>query len=69
LKKTKVFISYSRKDDRFVQRLTDDLRAAGYEVWMDISGLRGGQEWVGGIETAVRGCDAFVPIISPDSMA
>jgi len=67
--KPTVFISYSRKDGEFAHRLADDLRTAGYSVWVDISGLRGGQQWVREIDKAVRGCDAFVLIISPDSMA
>ena len=64
-----LFISYSRKDSEFAHRVADDLRAAGYSVWVDISGLRGGQRWVQEIDKAVRACDAFVLVISPDSMA
>ena len=67
--KPTVFISYSRKDGEFAHRLADDLRTAGYSVWVDISGLRGGQQWVREIDKAVRGCDSFVLVISPDSMA
>ena len=64
-----LFISYSQKDSEFVHRLADDLRTAGYSVWVDVSGLRGGQEWAREIDKAVRGCDTFILIISPDSMA
>ena len=67
--KPTVFISYSRKDTEFAQCLADDLRTAGYSVWVDVSGLRGGQEWVREIDKAVRGCDTFILIISQDSMA
>jgi len=64
-----LFISYSRKDSEFAHRVADDLRTAGYSVWVDISELRGGQEWVREIDKAVRDCDTFILIISPDSMA
>jgi len=35
---------------------------------MDISGLRGGQAWARGIDTAVRAAEAVLVIVSPDSM-
>ena len=69
MKNPTLFISYSREDSELAQRLADDLRAADYSVWVDVSGLRGGQEWVREIDKAVRGCDTFILIISPDSMA
>jgi len=63
-----LFISYSRKDSEFAHRLAGDLRTARYSVWVDVGGLRGGQEWVREIDKAIRTCDAFVLVISPDSM-
>ena len=51
--KPTVFISYSRKDTEFTHRVADDLRTAGYSVWVDVSGLRGGQKCVREIDKAV----------------
>ena len=42
---TQVFISYSRKDLAFVERLAKDLKSAGLGVWFDLSGLDGGARW------------------------
>ena len=42
---TQVFLSYSRKDLAFVERLAKDLKAAGLQVWYDLSGLRIGMHW------------------------
>lgn len=66
---TSLFISYSTQDRRFVRRLAEDLRAEGYTVWVDFSGLKGGADWVREIDEKVRACDAFVLILSPDSVA
>ena len=35
-----VFISYSRDDSDFVNRLRDDLSANGVDVWLDKTGLK-----------------------------
>jgi len=34
-----VFVSYSRKDSTFVQRLVEALKADGYEVWVDFEDI------------------------------
>lgn len=62
-----VFISYSRSDSSFVKGLATWLQDAGCTVWQDTSGLRGGEAWSHGIDQAVRGCDVFVIVLSPDS--
>jgi hypothetical protein len=46
-----VFISYSRKDAEFIDRLVADLKSAGLTVWYDLSGLDGGTQW----ETEIQG--------------
>jgi hypothetical protein len=48
----KVFISYSRKDIDFARKLASDLEKAGYDVWWDITDLRGGDDWVRTIPAA-----------------
>jgi len=65
----KVFISYSRKDIVFVRRLAGDLEKAGYDVWWDLSDLRGGDDWVSLIANAIEANQFFLVVLSPDSVA
>jgi len=65
---TRVFISYSRKDLVFVERLAEDLRAAGLEVWYDLSGLEGGTRWGREIQNAIRDSQCFIVVLSPNSI-
>ena len=64
-----VFISYSRKDLSFVKQLAADLGNAGYEVWYDVSGLRGGSRWRFEIEKAIRNSEFAIFVLSPNSIA
>ena len=63
----RLFISYSRKDIDFVRRLAGDLEKAGYDVWWDISDLRGGDDWVRGIPTAIEASDFFIVVLTPNA--
>ena len=54
----KIFISYSRKDIDFVRKLAADLEKASFDVWWDITDLRGGDEWVTRIAAAKRSRNA-----------
>ena len=66
---TQIFISYSRKDIAFVRRLAGDLEAAGYNVWWDVSDLRGGDDWVRVIPASIEASQYFILLLSPDSVA
>ena len=63
----KVFISYSRKDIGFVRKLAGDLEKAGYEVWWDLTDLRGGDDWLRVIPAAIESSDQFIVVLSPNS--
>ena len=63
----KVFISYSRKDIGFARKLAGDLEKAGYEVWWDLTDLRGGDDWLRVIPAAIESSDQFIVVLSPNS--
>jgi WD40 repeat protein len=64
-----VFVSYSRRDSEFVRRLVEGLQARGKDVWLDTDGIRDGEVFPAAIRSAVEGSNAFVLVISPDSIA
>ena len=64
-----VFVSYSRRDTEFVRRLVEGLQARGKDVWLDTEGIRDGEVFPAAIRSAVEGSNAFVLVISPDSIA
>jgi WD40 repeat protein len=67
--KRSVFISYSRKDLEFVRRLNDSLDSGEIEAWVDWEGIPPSAEWMDEISRAIEGADAFLFVISPDSLA
>ncbi|NWG07421.1 MAG: TIR domain-containing protein [Chloroflexi bacterium] len=64
----KVFISYSRRDKAFVKKLNSALDAAGVQAWVDWEGIQLASDWMATITSAIQGSDAFLFVISPDSL-
>jgi hypothetical protein len=64
----KIFISYSRKDTDFVRKLAGDLETAGYDVWWDISDLKGGDDWVRTIPDAIASSQYVIVVLTPNSI-
>src|SRR5215510_1104404 len=64
----RIFISYSRKDSDFVRGLAGDLEKAGYDVWWDVSDLRGGDDWLRVIPTAIESSDYVIVALSPNAV-
>ena len=50
---THVFISYVRENQLEVDRLADDLRNAGVDVWLDREQIAPGRRWQRAIRTAI----------------
>ncbi|MER3475770.1 MAG: hypothetical protein C4287_03310 [Leptolyngbya sp. ERB_1_2] len=64
-----VFISYSRKDKAFVERLHNALKEQGRETWVDWDAIEWTEDWWNAIERGIEGTNTFVFVISPDSVA
>ncbi|HKT36800.1 MAG TPA: toll/interleukin-1 receptor domain-containing protein, partial [Ktedonobacterales bacterium] len=60
----KIFVSYSHQDSAFTQHLVTDLRAAGAEVWYDVSGIDHG-DFMQRIDEALRQCEWLVLVLTP----
>jgi len=59
-----VFLSYASQDAEAAQRICEALRAAGIEVFLDQSELRGGDAWDQKIRHQIHACVLFIPIVS-----
>jgi hypothetical protein len=66
---TTFFLSYARADQEIALRFADDLIAAGVSVWVDQYDIRPSQHWDRAVETAVRGCEGMIVMLSPNSAA
>jgi WD40 repeat protein len=64
-----VFISYSRTDIEFVQRLASSLHELGKSTWIDTSGIADAEVFPQAIRSAIEESDAFLFIITPASVA
>src|SRR5262245_66442501 len=62
-----VFISYAREDRDAVEVLRRDIEKSRHDTWMDEE-LDGGESWWATILEQIRGCQAFVFVVSPDSL-
>lgn len=65
---TKLFVSYAHVDSETVNRVTEELRNAGYDIWIDARGIQGGTLWGGEIAKAILDCEVFLLFLSPKSV-
>jgi WD40 repeat protein len=63
-----VFLSYSRRDSGFVDRLAAALRERGKDVWVDVEGIRDAEVFPEVLRRAIESSDAFTFVISPDAV-
>jgi TolB-like protein/tetratricopeptide (TPR) repeat protein len=62
-----VFLSYASQDAEPAQKICEALRAAGIEVFLDQSELRGGDAWDQKIRREIHDCALFIPVISANT--
>lgn len=63
-----VFLSHASKDRKFANALAGILREHGVPVWFSHTHIRGGQQWHDEIGAALRRCDWFLVVLSPNSV-
>lgn len=68
-RETRVFISYSRRDDAFADRLRDRLGQAGFEAYLDKHDIAAGEDWRGRLGALIEAADIVIFVVSPDSIA
>jgi WD40 repeat protein len=66
---SEAFVSYSRADRAFVRRLHEGLSARGLSVWVDFEDIPPTAEWLAELHTGIERAQAFLFVISPDSLA
>jgi len=59
-----IFISYSRKDIVYAERLINALRREGFDPWVDVEGLGAGTFWQTRLQKQINTCDAYILIMS-----
>jgi serine/threonine protein kinase len=65
--KPKVFVSHSHRNDEFTARFVADLRAAGVEVWVDMSAIQSG-DFMTRINEGLKACEWFVVVLTPAAL-
>jgi WD40 repeat protein len=66
--KAKIFISYSRKDGAFTDRLEAALNRRGFESLIDRTEIYAFEDWWKRIEALIGGADTVVFVLSPDAV-
>ena len=67
MSKPYIFISYSRQDRSFVERLSAALKAAGVQTWTDIENISAGANWQTEIETGLLQAEILLYVSSQNS--
>ena len=69
MEEVKYFLSYARKDEEFVLKLANELRAVDVNLWLDKLDILGGQHWDRAVEKALKICQGMIVVLSPESVA
>ena len=63
-----IFLSHSSVDRQFANGLAEMLRRHDLPVWYSDTNITGAQQWHDEIGAALRRCDWFLLVLSPDSV-
>ena len=64
----RVFVSYSRRNKNFAERLARDLGDAGLEVWIDFRQIHAGEMWQEEIFRGIERSNIIIACLSPDAV-
>ena len=56
----RIFLSYSRKDSRQAHALAQELKDAGFDIWIDVEGIKPTQEWMHELGDAILDSHVFI---------
>jgi len=65
----KLFVSYSRKDSVIAHKLIEAFKSIEQDVWVDWESIPPAVDWLEQIFRGIETADAFIFIVSPDSIA
>jgi hypothetical protein len=65
---SEIFLSHSTKNDVFIGRLQTVLTDHGVKTFVSKTSIRSGQQWHDEIGTALKRCDWFLLVLSPQSV-
>lgn len=65
---SEAFLSHSSQDQEFVSKLVEVLRHHGIPVWYSKTNILGAQQWHDEIGNALKRCDWFLVVLSPNSV-
>lgn len=66
--KLRIFLTHASTDKPFVRELHNKLTAEGFDVWLDVENLIGGQDWQIEIPKAIRNSDVVIVCLSKESV-
>src|SRR5262245_46527294 len=64
-----LFISYPRVDREFVRRVLEVLSREHFDVWVDLEDIPPTAKWIDEILSGIESANAFVFVLSPESVA
>ena len=70
IKKPKVFLSHSKKNEEFMLKIRNDFQRCQIESWVDVFDIRHGKPWLDEIfENGIPTCDCFLVYLTEHSIS
>lgn len=67
MSQVRIFVSHSHQDNEWCRPFVTALKAVGYDVWYDETGLTGGAAWIASIQHEVQTRDVFLLVLTPEA--